>query len=127
MIGQMSLLELLPGERLTAPPRRALCVNCLRPVLVVHVGGELRSIDYMPWEPEGSCETCQRTRHAWPGHPVSCVRCDGRTVVGSPRPPGRLVGIECAGEDEIRVRVIDPDQERRPGEAAHEPHVCRGD
>lgn len=105
-------------------PTRHLCRSCLRPVIHVEVEGELVVADLWEWFPPGMCESCQRTRRAHPGKQVDCKRCNGLGVLGDPRPFGRVLGVWVDETGTTLVRILDPADDREPGEALHKLHVC---
>lgn len=106
-------------------PTRHLCFHCLRPVIRATVHGEQVTADVHEWLPRGECLSCAETRHANPGVHVDCKRCGGTAMVGEPRPPGRLLAIDVAWGDDVHLRVVGENTDRRRGEALYELHICK--
>lgn len=105
-------------------PERRLCPCCLRVVIHAEVKGDLVIADLNEWLPRGECLSCAHTRHAHPGRHVDCRRCNGTGMVGSPRPVGQMLAVDMAWGDDLHIRLVGPNTDRRRGEALYPLHVC---
>lgn len=108
-------------------PTRHLCACCLRPVIHATINGETVIADIYEWLPRGECLSCAHTRHSHPSAKVQCNRCNSTGMVGESRPPGRLLAIDVGWADDLHLRLLGPQTDRRRGEALYRLHICGED
>lgn len=107
-----------------AEPKMTTCPDCHQPVLTARIKGETILAEPEAWLEHTICTKCVQTRNAHPGSYVHCPHCRDRGYTGtSRRPPGRMLAIDMAWADKLRVRVIGEHTDRRKGEALHALHT----
>jgi len=112
------------AERSATEPTRALCTDCLRPVLVAIVDGRTILAEIYEWEDRRRCFHCAGAQATSKSGVVHCARCGGTAYVGEWRPKEPMLAVDVAWSDEGHLRVIAENTPRRKGEALHRLHRC---